>query len=448
VVEQLEERRLLAIATLTLFFDGRQETPPEPSAATGKGTITLDTATGLFSIDVTIQGIDAANVTKFHFHRAPFGQAGPVTLDLLPKSGTFAASGVGTIRFFAQNVQFPKADIPALLAGNVYMNVHTKAFPGGEIRGQIFEPHVVALGADAGSAPRVIVYDATTGKALLGFNAYARRFQGGVRVALADFNQDGVPDILTGPGPGRGGNSDIRIFDGRTGALLREFIAYNPPFKGGVFVAAGDVSNDGVPDIVVGPDARGNLPVEEFSGKDGTLLHSFFPYGTTYRGGVRVAVADGNGDSVPDIITAPGRVAGLPVAVFSGKDFKQIDSLFPYGVAFAGGVFVAANFVNNDKFADITTAPGKLGNKLPVAVFSGADNTLLQRAFAVHQSVSGGVHVASVDVNGNNEADILTETALAGKGKVRAFDGLNGLRVDLFFARLGVFPNEVFVAGR
>src|SRR5205807_2325251 len=112
-------------------------------------------------------------------------------------------------------------------------------------------------------------------------------------------------------------------------------------------------------------------------------------------------------------------------------------------------VVVAANFVNNDKFADIITGPGRRGGKLPVEVFSGKDNTVLDNVFAGKRFSSAGVRVASVDVNDNNEADILVGAGPGAPGThVRAFDGLTSQRVDLVFAHLAAFPNGVFVAGR
>src|SRR5207248_2219654 len=79
-------------------------------------------------------------------------------------------------------------------------------------------PATFAVGADAGGGPQVNVYDAATGQVRLTFFAYDAGFTGGVRVAVGDVNGDGVPDVITGPGPG--GSPNIRVFDSRTGTVI------------------------------------------------------------------------------------------------------------------------------------------------------------------------------------------------------------------------------------
>lgn len=78
---------------------------------------------------------------------------------------------------------------------------------------------LIAVGADAGNAPLVKVFDAATLKENFEFLAYPSTSTGGVRVAVADVNGDGTDDIITALASQ---DSQVRIFDGKTGV----------PFKG------------------------------------------------------------------------------------------------------------------------------------------------------------------------------------------------------------------------
>jgi hypothetical protein len=98
---------------------------------------------------------------------------------------------------------------------------------------------LLITGAGPGGGPHVRVFDVSTGLPVRDFFAYDPAFTGGVRVALGDVNGDGIPDLVTGAGPG--GGPHVRVFDGATGAVIQEFFAYAPGFTGGVFVDARDV---------------------------------------------------------------------------------------------------------------------------------------------------------------------------------------------------------------
>jgi len=292
----------------------------------------------------------------------------------------------------------------------------------------------------AGVASHVKVFSGATGAESASFFAYTPSFTGGVRVASGDVNGDGVADVITGAGAG--GNAHVKVFDGRTSAELRSFLAY-PGFSGGVFVAAGDVNGDGAADIVTGADAGAASHVKVFDGGTGAELRSFLAYGA-FAGGVRVASGDVNGDGFADVITGAGAEGNAHVKVFDGRTSAELRSFLAYP-GFSGGVFVAAGDVNGDGAADIVTG-ADAGAGPHVKVFDGTTGAELRSFFAYGAGFSGGVRVAAGDVNGDGFADIVTGAGAGAGPHVKVFDGRSGAELHSFFAYSPAFTGGVFVA--
>jgi hypothetical protein len=301
---------------------------------------------------------------------------------------------------------------------------------------------IIATGAGAGGGPEVRVLDARTAALRLVFDAYDPRFPGGVRVAVGNVTGSGVPDIVTAPGPG--GGPDIKVFNSATGAVEREFMAYNPAFTGGVFVAVGDIEGTGIDDIVTGAGGGGTPEVKIFSGRTGAQLADFLAFDISFTGGVRVAVGDVNGDGHADIIAGAGPGGTPLVNVFSGANGALLRSFNAYNAGFRGGVFVAAGDVNGDHFADIITGAGAGGGP-QVNVYSGIDGSLLSSFFAFDQRFPGGVRVAAADVLGDGKADIIAGAGPGGGPEVVVLEGDNLQLLDTFFAYSPQFPGGVFV---
>ena len=300
---------------------------------------------------------------------------------------------------------------------------------------------LLATGTDTGGLPVVNLYDVATGQGF-SFFAYASSFLGGVRVATADVTGDGVEDLITGPGPG--GGPHVKVFDGVTHAEVRSFFAFAPGFTGGVWVAAGDWNNDGRADIIVGADAGGGPHVKVFSGLDQSELASFFAYGPSFTGGVRVASADVNGDGIADVITGAGPGGGPHVRAFSGMTGVELASFFAYAPAFSGGIFVAGADSDGDGIDDFITGAGAGGGP-HVKVFSGATHLPLQSFFATGPSFTGGVRVAADDRDGDGMADLVTSLGSPGEPHVKTFKGNSLALLDDVQAYDPSFLGGVFV---
>jgi hypothetical protein len=295
-------------------------------------------------------------------------------------------------------------------------------------------PYPLAAAVIIGVGQGVVPYVSSLGPGGSGssFLAFDVAFLGGVRVAGGDVNGDGHADFVAGAGPG--GSPAIKVFDGQSGSELHFFSAYASGFSGGVYVAAGDINGDGKADIITGPDSGGGPQVKVFSGADGGLLSSFFAYNPGWLGGVRVAAGDLTGDGVADIITSPGAGGAPQVNVFNGATAATEASFFAYDGAFRGGVFVAAGDVNGDGKADIITGPGA-GAGPQVKVFDGVTLNLITSFFAYDVAYTGGVHVTAADLNGDGLADIVTApgSVASGSAELKIFNPANGYALDSSF---------------
>lgn len=109
---------------LQATLNGQQEVPATPSVATGTMTGSFDKETRLLTYTVTYQGITPS---AGHIHQAAPGVNGPI---IVPFSSVVASPVTGTATLSEDNAA-------KLLAGETYTNLHTPAFPGGEIRGNI-----------------------------------------------------------------------------------------------------------------------------------------------------------------------------------------------------------------------------------------------------------------------------------------------------------------------
>jgi hypothetical protein len=113
--------------TFTATLNGASEAPnPNTSTATGAAALVFNTTTKIFTITVT-HSIAAA--TNGHIHKGAAGVSGPPVFPFTSFNSpiTFTSAALDATQ---------EADLNANL---YYVNIHTAAFPGGEIRGQLIK---------------------------------------------------------------------------------------------------------------------------------------------------------------------------------------------------------------------------------------------------------------------------------------------------------------------
>ena len=112
---------------------GAQQVPSVKTAATGTADLTYDPATRLLTWNVSYTGLSGP-ATMAHFHGpATEGKNGPPVIWLKEKGAAVESPIKGEATLTPEQAQ-------QFTAGEWYINVHTQANPGGEIRGQVMPP--------------------------------------------------------------------------------------------------------------------------------------------------------------------------------------------------------------------------------------------------------------------------------------------------------------------
>ena len=110
--------------TVKVSFSGNNQVPPVQTKATGSGTITIGQDKSV-SGSVTTKGVDG---TAAHIHDGAPGKSGPVIIPMTKNGETWSVS---------PGAKLTDEQYKNFQAGNLYVNVHSAAHKGGEIRGQI-----------------------------------------------------------------------------------------------------------------------------------------------------------------------------------------------------------------------------------------------------------------------------------------------------------------------
>lgn len=241
-------------------------------------------------------------------------------------------------------------------------------------------------------------------------------FTGGANIALGNLDEDPKLEVVSGAGSG--GGPQVRVFN-QNGKVLYSFFAFAEDYHGGIDVAVADLNSDGIDEIIVGSGSDHKPRVRIFRA-DGTFVRGFLAYDETVTTGIHVAAADMDGDGRPEIITGPDSGGGPQVRVFTHKGKSQA-SFFAFDSAFRGGVDVAARSATETRKARIVVS--KLSGSTPtVGVFT-QTGVKVRTFLAYADTFTGGVRLATGNVDTSSDAtEIVTVPASDGSADIRIFN--------------------------
>jgi hypothetical protein len=198
-------------------------------------------------------------------------------------------------------------------------------------------------------------------------------------------------------------------------------------YTGGLDVASADVNGDGHSDIIVGTAAGVVAKVVVFDGASpSTKLGKIAPFGAHFTGGVSVTGGDVTGDGIADVIVGTeSHRAKVSVFELSGGVFSQVGAILrPFGLL-SGGVQVTALDVTGGGISDI--AVGMLsGGAANVVVMDGSGNQVATYSLGSGLSTFG---IGKVDPSGNGDDSLLFEGIPAVGNPIEILNPMDGSEV-------------------
>ena len=226
------------------------------------------------------------------------------------------------------------------------------------------------------------------------------------------------------------------ILDGKTQAVLFDVAPFETSFTGGVYVSAGDVNGDGIPDLAITPDEGGGPRVDVYSGAAGfPKIASFFGIDdANFRGGACSSIADITGDGIADLIVVAGFGGGPRVAAFDGMSLsttpqKIFGDFFAFEQALRNGIFATAGDINGDGFADLIVGGGPGGGPHVLALDGKSllsnQSANLANFFSGDVNSRGGIRVAVKNLDGDAKADLVVGSGSGTGSRVTGYLGKN-----------------------
>lgn len=293
--------------------------------------------------------------------------------------------------------------------------------------------------------PELKIFDAK-GNKLNSFLVFDKNFKGGFSVATGDLDGDLIDEIVVGAGPG--GGPMVRIFDqkGKT-KFTSGFFAYDQNMDKGINIAVGDLDGDSNAEIITAPKFGGASFIRVFDRYgNAKFTPGFYAYAQDFRGGVNVAVGDTDGGGLKEIITAPGPSGGPHARLFNRFGQSLNKDYFPFHPDFKGGVKVATANVDEELNDELIASVENYDLSWVKVIKINSNNEVLGNFLTFPKDFKGGINITGADIDKDGVDEILASVNSNGGPQIMGFEANGEVKQFNFFAYEQDFRGGVNIA--
>jgi hypothetical protein len=238
-----------------------------------------------------------------------------------------------------------------------------------------------------------------------GFFVFEEGQRGGAQIAHIDLDFNKKPELIVVSG------NRVQVWRD-DGQILFRLYPYTANYEGELRVAVGDLNNDGFYEIYTAPTVGFSHPIRAYNRHGNQVVADFFPFGEKYSGGYQVALTKPVEGVPARLIIGSGSGVAPSVSVFS-YEFKKLVSFAAFESGFRGGVNVGAGDIDGDGVQEIIVGKGE-GGTPTVRIFSleGKEKYTPFNAYTTLFKPGVDVRALDIDFDGVDEIVTLSEGAL------------------------------------